>query len=688
MDFVLVAAPLQPYAATALGAAQIKSVLDRSGLRGKLANIYVDFAHRIGVGLNDFLAGLTSATGVGEVLFSSVLFDREDGYIDDFVTTFLPPEVLTHTVLRGFPVSTNHLLEALVLECDAFVEEHARIIAAEKARAVGFSVTAYNVMSSLALARALSSKAPDIKIVFGGSYFHGRIGKTIFDKFEFIDYLVADEGDVVAPPLFSALSSGKDPGPFPGVWDRRRPDRYTGSSVVPGSVFNDLPYPDYDDYFQRLDRYGLRENCRVTVYLEGSRGCIWGQSGPCRFCGNPYAGQKYRTKDTRRLARELDYLLDRFGPEMICPTDFSLPSPHLREVYANSRSARVFAPLRADASDEDFQHLGRIPNLVVLPGVESFLPKDLEAMNKGVAPLENVRFLKRCSELDLHVVYNLLHPLPKQRGSDVLSHVDIISHLSHLKPPRMLALLFWPFTEYVEDRASWGLEDLVPRHFYSYIYPFDDDTVASLCYEYVSDNYYDAMEGSGQESLSRAIAEWHRRWWRSHLVLTEREDCLAIVDTRFGWKPRIHRLSGIERSIVLACETPVSMDGLQMTTCLSRAEIEVALEWLIQKKLVLKAGQEYLSLAVRATTAYRRAYPHRLHFDQIRASSAAEFVSERVVSQLEANTSLTLRLSWWRHKQCINAALTEKRSRIGFFRDRVAARLVQVFCDRLPKEAP
>ncbi|MCX6690660.1 MAG: hypothetical protein NTW33_01085 [Methanoregula sp.] len=76
---------------------------------------------------------------------------------------------------------------------------------------VGFSSSFEQHCASLALAKRIKSRFPDVRIIFGGSNCFGAMGDVLCRCFPFIDYVCTGEGDTAVPALVHASLHGATP---------------------------------------------------------------------------------------------------------------------------------------------------------------------------------------------------------------------------------------------------------------------------------------------------------------------------------------------------------------------------------------------------------------------------------------------------------------------------------------------
>ena len=95
----------------------------------------------------------------------------------------------------------------------------------------------------------------------------------------------------------------------------RRPvqARATYLTPAPAATMDELPYPNFDDYFAQAETYQLLDHMKVMLPFETSRGCWWGERHHCTFCGLNGMTMKFRHKSSARAIDELKYLVSRYG---------------------------------------------------------------------------------------------------------------------------------------------------------------------------------------------------------------------------------------------------------------------------------------------------------------------------------------------------------------------------------------
>src|SRR5207248_2768376 len=113
----------------------------------------------------------------------------------------------------------------------------------------GFSSTFQQSAASFALARRLKQRYPRIVTVFGGANFDGEMGPELVRAVDCIDAAIIGEGDTAFPGLLDALAAGGSLDHVPGLARRQGKQVTVTAPAPPADQLDDLPAPDYDEYF-------------------------------------------------------------------------------------------------------------------------------------------------------------------------------------------------------------------------------------------------------------------------------------------------------------------------------------------------------------------------------------------------------------------------------------------------------
>jgi radical SAM superfamily enzyme YgiQ (UPF0313 family) len=144
-------------------------------------------------------------------------------------------------------------------------ESFAQKITSEKPQVVAFSCYIWNITKTLEIARCIKQNS-DIKIVLGGPEVAYR-AKDVLEKYDFIDFVLAGEGEWTFPDFLDNLSG--ELSLISGLTYRQNEEIIT----IPEKEYTDTPpSPFSDEFFEKL---GGR-----IAYIETARGCPY----RCAFC--------------------------------------------------------------------------------------------------------------------------------------------------------------------------------------------------------------------------------------------------------------------------------------------------------------------------------------------------------------------------------------------------------------------
>ncbi len=133
------------------------------------------------------------------------------------------------------------------------------------------------------------------------------------------DYAVRGEGEIAFPALLEALAAGRDPSAVAGVCTRDGENAIENPPTLL-AAFGASGMQDWIDW-RPYQRQG------GTFAIQTKRGCPM----PCNYCSYPdIEGRKFRRRDPREVADEIDAVLRRLQPRAFEFVDstFNLPETH------------------------------------------------------------------------------------------------------------------------------------------------------------------------------------------------------------------------------------------------------------------------------------------------------------------------------------------------------------------------
>jgi ribosomal peptide maturation radical SAM protein 1 len=504
--------------------------------------------------------------------------------------------------------------------CTDLRAESDRVLASipwQSYRIAGFSICYGQITSSLYLIQKIKEAAPDVKIVVGGSACAGEMGSSLLRTFPAIDFVVSGEGE---KPLLHLVrwsfqsSAPLELQPFPGLLTR-----HTGPANGFGQVANldDLPVPDFSDYFERLDALIPEKRFLPRVPLEMSRGCWWKKtpvnrtSSGCAFCNLNIQWKGYRVKSAEKITDEIRSLVETHQVLSLSFMDNLLPPTNLKDLFQRiselGKDFRLFGEIRAAATRKDLLAMADAGMTEVQVGIEALSTRLLKKLNKGSTTIQNLEIMKVCEASDLpRLTSNLIIRFP---GSDEDDVRETLSNLEYARPFRPLRVTpFWlGYRSPVwSDPDGYGIGKIRNHPFYANLFPKEMLRTLTLMIQ----GYQGGVKE--QERLWRPVAQavqaWERKYKAFHrehpdgpiLSYQDGGDFLIIRERRHGQDDMTHRLRGTSREIYLFCEENRGIrEILHRYPGFGEEKVVSFLTMMVKKKLMFREGKRYLSLAVR-----------------------------------------------------------------------------------------
>src|SRR6185436_20133800 len=499
-DVVLVSMPFGELFSPSMGLSLLKGALNRDGISSVIRYFGLPFARRIGRSLYFDLSSddrVSARQLAGEWLFAGALFDRtpedDQRYVDNILrcrSGWVIDDVapLHPATIRRLSDSRRHV--------EPFLDECADEILALHPRLIGFTTVFQQHVASLALARRLKARAPEITIVFGGSNCEGVMGAETVRQFPFVDAAVSGEGDLIFPEIVQRVFKGTSLTGLDGVKTRDTVKRefLFGSfdNAPPVRDMDALPYPDFDDFFAEFNATGFQGTWQPRLFFETSRGCWWGEKKHCTFCGLNGQTMEFRSKSGARALEELTFIVGRHPGCEIQVVDNILDMRYFHEflpaLAASDLEVELFYETKANLKKEQVRALRDAGVTSIQPGIESFSDAVLTLMRKGVTALQNIQLLKWCTELGVRPYWNVLWGFPGEPPDDYQRMADMVPLLTHLVPPIGFGgLRLDRFSPNFFDAGKLGFTNVRPLPSYQHVYPLPPPAVANLAYHFAFD---------------------------------------------------------------------------------------------------------------------------------------------------------------------------------------------------------
>jgi len=608
-----------------IGPSLLKAALARRGIGCDIAYLNFDFAERVGLDRYYWIADHFAFVLGGERLFAKHYFEGQlpddESYYRDVLLQADPG--LTLKDRRDFDETERHV--------EPFLDQCMQSIDWSRYDVVGFAASFQQTMPSMCLARRIKLRKPEMKVVFGGAACEAEMGIELLTQFPLIDYVFLGEADLTFPPLVEQILRGKAPKLPPGVVGREslpRAERDAQGSQLdvpreplaapdPGLFMvrdmDALPYPDFDDYFRRLDASPLKDQVHPLLFFETSRGCWWGQKHHCKFCGLNGTTLAYRSKSPRRAVDELRHLVACYDVHQACSSDnildyryFDTFLPMLK--HEKLDLAFVFE-MKTNLTREQVEILMDAGMGAAQLGIETFITPVLKLIGKGANAVQNLQALKWFSEYDIEVKWNVLYGFPNENPDDYAGLAALIPSIVHLAPPLAVGRVRMDrFAPYFEHPDAYGMVDARPNLAFRYVYPFPAEVLGRMAYYYE----YDYADGRNPLDYAAPVLEAIETWQSLKGTVTLRswdrpDGVLILNDTRPCAATFQRRLTGLEREIYLYCDTGRSLE--RVVEFAARATdrpapdgstVRRTLDQWVDERIMARLDNRYLSLALRA----------------------------------------------------------------------------------------
>jgi ribosomal peptide maturation radical SAM protein 1 len=477
---------------------------------------------------------------------------------------------------------------------------------------VGFSSTFNQNIASLTLAKLIKEKNPKIKILFGGSNFESEMGLEYFKAFPWIDYAVLGEAEPVLPKLMEAIDTNSEPPD--GVAHRKNGTVVFERCTETFQNFADYGPPDYSDFYDQIKQIDpnspLLEN--PIVLYETARGCWWGEKHHCTFCGLNAFTMDFRSKPSEQVRKEIAELSQKHDTFRFRIVDNILEMKYIDGVFENfaeeNYDFQFFLEVKSNLTKKQIKTLAHGGINVIQPGIESFSPNQLREMDKGVRPIQNIVCLKWSMYYGIDCEWNILTGFPGETDDDYRKQIDILKHLTHLKPPIGVGDLWLErFSPYFTRPEEYGVKIKGPGEAYTFVYDDNQLDLMKIAYDFEFETPATIDPALVQE-LRDVVKNWksrHESDQMPFLFFTKSPNFVNVYDGRPSDQPIKKRFEGASALIISFCnESPKSLEQIRGVIQSKNQELEntqpleLVLQDLVQQGIIFSEKGKYLTLAI------------------------------------------------------------------------------------------
>jgi ribosomal peptide maturation radical SAM protein 1 len=634
----------------------LKSLTARRGFPVRTLHANLDFAVRIGMDDYELLCERRGPM-VGEWLFSLAAFpgtapDPDAHMIDDLADE-----------LSYLGASKEELLEKLIrirnVDVPAYLDALAGTFSREDA-VVGFTSTFQQNAASFALARRLKQRLPGIVTVFGGANFDSEMGPELVRSIDCIDFAVIGEGDEAFPRLLDTLAAGADLDAVPGLARRLDGQVKVTPQRFAGVRLDDLPAPDYDEYFQHAEDLGIlpRAGHRgVWLPIETARGCWWGAKHHCTFCGLNGTAMSFRSKSPERVLDEFIRQAKRYRSFRFEAVDNIMDMRYLTKLFPvlvkHETDYEIFYEVKASLRREQLKLLAQAGVTQLQPGIESLNSNVLRLMRKGIRAIQNVNLLRWAHYYNLDVEWNLLWGFPGETEQDYAEQAAVIPHLFHLRPPSSANRIWLErFSPLFTERDTFQFRYRRPERSYQYIYPgYVDLERIAYFFDYELDG---GLPDSAYEDVRRAAADWSSAWQADTppvLQYWSAPHFIQIYDERRKGEGGTYTFEDTLADLYLACNNrPTTAIAVrrELGLRLPVEAIQEVFEEFQQRGLMFLDGQLALALAIPSVkTRLRLMFPQKAAWMLCRPGSSSPNTASRSARGLMPGFASAVTMTPW-----------------------------------------
>lgn len=314
-----------------------------------------------------------------------------------------------------------------------------RYIEKAKPAFLGFSIIDGNVDASLAIAKLVKERYPNLKILFGGNGVEvldfGRLpnSKYTTKEYTFIDGISRGDGEMTFVEIIKSDWTETSLMKIKGlVWQLN--GMFIHNPMGVNIDMDSLPFPDYSSLEQN---YYYKSTYQYNVPLVMSRGCPY----RCSFCSVPDFIPEFRYRNVDTVIDEIKYWVNKGQTNFFCHDSIINGNPKwLKEfcekILANDLKITWGGNMRLQSSmrDLDTMRLYRKAGLMkMITGFESASEPVLRHMKKytntdGVKEIfKNVRKINTENQYPMQFAMQLIIGYLNESEEDFQKTLDFIS---------------------------------------------------------------------------------------------------------------------------------------------------------------------------------------------------------------------------------------------------------------------
>jgi ribosomal peptide maturation radical SAM protein 1 len=586
--------------------ALLKPILERAGIPAQQFSLFMYMGHQFGWRMAETMAEVWPCL-VGEWIWSKAAFGEDANIRDE--EYFAAYENLFPTICENAGCTLEDIRRLRDEAAPRFIDFCVDSVDWARFGLVGFTVVFQQLVGSLALARALKQRFPQLPIIMGGASLEDDIAAEIMKGCPQIDYVHCGDAEISFPQMVERLYSGQTMEGLPGIMWRDSGGTVHYAGRAPNFLdMNQTPLPDFDEYFYARDASGYEQSdCvqELLVPFEAARGCWWGEKNHCTFCGLNRSGMEFRAKDPEKVLEQLEALARRYGQFYFNAIDNIMAPEYVEKLFGRLAAVNsdicIHYEIRPNFSRTQLGKLRRSGLFSVQPGIESLSTNILKIMRKHSTGMRNVELIKWCTYYGINSLYNILCRFPGETEEDYRMQSEVAAMIVHFQPPYAIvkARADRGSPMYTEPNSQ-SVSGLVPAKCYQYIFPESFD-LRRISY-YFDHQMEDTVKDDVYEDLFGRVGAWQalgRGPNHPYLKYRKSLSTIMIFDGRKS-QEQIFKYHGQAAALYEYCaEARTPRD---IVACFGDGPwIDDQLKDFVDKNLMLHLDGRYLSLALPET---------------------------------------------------------------------------------------
>jgi len=584
--------------------ALLKPTLEKHGIPAQAFSLFMYFGQHAGWRLSETVADVWPNL-VGEWIWSKAAFGDEavqddEAYFQAYAEMFAMVCSTANCTLDDLKHLRNEVAPRFIDFCIESTDW-------SRFGLVGFSIVFQQLVSTIAMARALKRRYPDLPIILGGASMEDDIGEELIKGCPWIDFAHCGDGEDSFPTMVKRLYRGESMAGLKGVIWRDGEGHVQFAGRSPNfAAMNETPTPDFDEYFHARKQSGYEsyEDAKeVMLPIETARGCWWGMKNHCTFCGLNRSGMEFRAKDVDHALEQLDTLSRRYGQFHFNAIDNIISPEYIEKLFGRlaetNSDMRLHYEIRPNLSRTQLGRMKRGGLFSVQPGVESLSTNILKLMKKFTTGMRNVELIKWCTYYQINNLYNILCRFPGETPEDYRLQSEVIRKIPHLQPPYAIVKARADRgSPMYTDPASQSISSLTPSKCYDYILPPGKFNLTRIAY-YFDHQMGRTVKNDEYDEIFGLVHDWQGIWnaeERPFMIYRKAWSTLTIVDGR-GPETVTHTYTDGAAALYEYCadaRTPRDIENRLGT----ERWVQNALRDFVSKDLILFLDGRYLSLAL------------------------------------------------------------------------------------------